>query len=320
MNSPLATIPLGRTDLAVTRLGLGTAPIGNLYAPVTDEQAVAVVHAALESGVRFFDTAPLYGDGASERRLGLALRGVPRAGVVISTKVGRSGIPNQWSRYDFSRDAVLRSFEASLTRLGTDYVDILHIHDPDDHERQALEEAFPTLAELRAQGAIRAIGAGMNQWQMLARFARAADFDCFLLAGRYTLLEQGALEFLALCRERGIGVLLGGVFNSGILATGPRAGAKYNYADAPPDVLERAGTIAAACERHGAPLATAAVQFVLAHPAVTTAVIGAVSPEEVRANVRAASAPVPAALWDELRAAGLIPPDAPTPASGTLSR
>jgi len=313
MTSALTTRPVGRTSIQVTRVGLGTAPIGNLYAPISDEQAVSVVKAALAAGVNLVDTAPLYGAGVSERRVGAALRDVPRERVVISTKVGRLVEPDGSIPFDYSRDAVLRSFEESLKRLGVDRIDILHIHDPDDHERQALDEAFPTLAELRAQGVIGAIGAGMNQWQMLERFARNADFDCFLLAGRYTLLEQTSLEFLELCRSRGIGVFLGGVFNSGILATGPRPGAKYQYADAPPEIMERARRLEQVCQRHGVPLATAAVQFAAAHPAVTALVLGAVAPQEFEANLRSLEAAIPTALWEELRAEQLIHPDAPFP-------
>lgn len=313
MTSALTTRPVGRTSIQVTRVGLGTAPIGNLYAPISDEQAVSVVKAALAAGVNLVDTAPLYGAGVSERRVGAALRDVPRERVVISTKVGRLVEPDGSIPFDYSRDAVLRSFEESLKRLGVDRIDILHIHDPDDHERQALDEAFPTLAKLRAQGVIGAIGAGMNQWQMLERFARNADFDCFLLAGRYTLLEQTSLEFLELCRSRGIGVFLGGVFNSGILATGPRPGAKYQYADAPPEIMERARRLEQVCQRHGVPLATAAVQFAAAHPAVTALVLGAVTPQEFEANLRSLEAAIPTALWEELRAEQLIHPDAPFP-------
>jgi D-threo-aldose 1-dehydrogenase len=313
MNPPLPTTPIGRTGITVARLGLGTAPLGNWHTPTSDEQAVAVVRAALAAGMNLVDSAPLYGAGLAERRLGAAIADLPRERVVISTKVGRLVQPDGGVIFDFSRDGVLRSHEASLKRLGVDRIDVLLIHDPDDHERQALDEAFPALAELRAQGAIGAIGAGMNQWQMLADFARNADFDCFLLAGRYTLLEQTSLEFLELCRTRGIGVFLGGVFNSGILATGPRPGAKFQYEDAPPAVLERAGHIEAVCRRHDVPLATAALQFAAAHPAVTALVVGGVTALEVETNRRALTSAIPGQLWDELRAEGLIHPEAPAP-------
>ena len=312
---PIPTTRLGRTDLMVTRLGLGTAPLANLYREIPESQAVELVQYALEHGINFIDTAPLYGAGASEHRVGLALQGVPRDSYVLATKVGRLISPSGEIYFDFSREGILRSFEDSLKRLQLDRVDILHIHDPDDHYQQALAEAFPTLAELRAQGVIQAVGAGMNQWEMLADFARNADFDCFLLAGRYTLLEQTSLdEFLPLCQAKGIGVILGGVYNSGILARGPQPGAKYNYADAPPEILERVRQLEAMCQRHGVPLKVAALQFPLAHPAVNTMVVGAESVEEVAENIAAFRTPIPTALWEDLRADGLIRKEAPVPA------
>ena len=301
---------VGGSGLRVTPVGLGTGSLGN----PPEEQAVATVHRALDRGVRFFDTAPYYGAGEAERRLGRALARVPRDSYVLATKVGRLVTTEGGVRYDLSRDAVLRSVEESLGRLGLDRVDILHIHDPDDHPREALDEAFPVLAELRAQGVIGAVGAGMNQWEMLAHFARNAPFDCFLLAGRYTLLEQGALpEFLPLCLERNIAVFLGGVLNSGILATGARPGARYNYDAAPPEVLAHVGRLEAACACHGVPLYAAAMQFPLAHPAITAVLTGAIAPAELDANLDALRLPIPAALWAELRAEGLLREDAPTP-------
>ena len=311
---PFAIVPLGSSQVRVTRIGLGTAPIGNLYGDGSDEQSRDVVRAALRTGSNLVDTAPLYGAGASERRVGAALAEVVREQVVVSTKVGRLVEPDGSVSFNYSRDGVLRSVEESLKRLGIDRIDVLHIHDPDDYERQALEEAFPTLAELRAQGVIGAIGSGMNQWQMLERFARQADFDCFLLAGRYTLLEQTSLGFLEYCRSRGIGVLLGGVFNSGILATGPRPGAQFQYADAPPAILERAAQLEVLCTLHGVSLPAAALQFALAHPAVTAVVLGAVTPAEFEANLQAAQVDIPAQLWADMRASGLIDPQAPQPA------
>ena len=305
---------VGRTRLEVPVLGLGCAPLGGLYAPVPEGDALATVRLCLESGVSFFDTAPFYGEGLSERRAGAALTGVPRDEYVLATKVGRLVLPEGGVRFDFSRDGVLRSVEESLGRLGLDRVDVLHIHDADRHYREALEGAFPALAELRRQGVIGAVGAGMNQWEMLADFARDADFDCFLLAGRYTLLEQGALEeFLPLCLEREIGVFLGGVYNSGVLASGAVPGAKYNYADAPPEVLERVRRLQEVCEHHGVPLNVAALQFPLAHPAVTSVVIGARSSAEMGANMGALREPIPAELWAELKAEGLLQEAAPTP-------
>ncbi len=197
--------------------------------------------------------------------------------------------------------------------MNTDYVDILHIHDPDNHQREALETAFPALAELRSQGVIKAIGSGMNQWQMLEHFARNADFDVFLLAGRYTLLEQTSLDFLQLCQAKGIGIFLGGVYNSGILASDLQAGAKYNYADAPEPIMVKARAIKALCDQYGVPLNVAALQFARAHPAVTALVVGAVSPAEVKTNLHSLGVAVPAALWQDLQVQGLIETDAPVP-------
>lgn len=314
---PVPTVTLGRPGFVASRLGLGTAPLAmpELFGNVAEEQAQATVRAALERGGRFFDTAPFYGAGGSEQRLGRALAGVPRDRYVLASKVGRLITAAGGVVFNYSRDGILRSVEDSLRRLQVDRIDILHIHDPDDHYRQALTEAFPTLADLRSQGVIKAVGAGMNQWQMLADLARHADFDCFLLAGRYTLLEQTALGFLSRCQSKGIHIFLGGVHNSGILATGPRPGARYNYAPAPPGVLERAGKLAAACARHGVALGTAALQFAAAHPAVAVTLTGAAAPAELEQNIAALQAPIPAALWAELRAEGLLDPAAPTPAA-----
>ena len=255
-------------------LGLGTAPLGGLYSPVSDDEAVEVIGAAWDRGIRFFDTAPLYGHGASERRLGAVLRGKPRDSFVVATKVGRllrrpeapapedayyKDTPPERPVFDFSHDGVMRSFEESLGRLGLDRIDILHVHDPDAHEAEAAGGALRALARLRAEGAIRAVGAGMNQWQMLARLAHTGGFDCFLLAGRYTLLDHSALaEFLPLCARRGIRVIAGGVYNSGLLAD-PRPGARFNYDEAPPGLVARAQLLAAACRSHGVELRAAAV-------------------------------------------------------------
>lgn len=310
----LTTAALGKNSLRVTNFGLGTAPLANLYNTVAEADAIATVQAAYTSGIRFFDTAPLYGLGASEERVGKALKDFPRDSYVISTKVGRvlhadrSGFV-----FDYSRDGVLRSLEGSLQRLGMDYVDILHIHDPDDHQLEALETAFPTLAQLRSQGVIKAIGAGMNQWQALEHFARNADFDLFLLAGRYTLLEQTSLGFLQLCQEKGIGIFLGGVYNSGILATGPGPGARYNYREAPEPIIQKTAAIKAVCDRYGVPLNVAALHFARAHPAVTALVVGAISPAEVQTNLHALERVVLPALWQELRTQGLIETAAPLP-------
>lgn len=313
----ISTVPLGgKNSLQVTNLGFGTAPIGNVTA-VADADADATIQRAYEVGIRLFDTAPLYGRGESELRIGRALQGVQRDSYVISTKIGRVlNAERSAFVYDFSYDGVMRSLEGSLQRLGTDHVEIVLVHDPDadtvDHEQDALDGAFPALRDLRRQGVIKAIGAGMNQWQMEQRFAQQADPDVFLLAGRYTLLEQTSLGFLKLCKEQGIGIFLGGVYNSGILATGPKENAQYNYANAPAPVLEKARKINAICERHGVPLNRAALHFARAHPTITSLVVGAVKPAEVEANVDALAAPMPAALWQDLRSAGLI--EAETPA------
>jgi D-threo-aldose 1-dehydrogenase len=294
-------------------MGFGSAPIGNTKA-VSVEQAVATIHYALEQGITLFDTAPLYGAGRAEEILGEALLGVPRSEFVLSTKVGRivdgrtTPLP-----FDYSRDGVLRSLEGSLKRLKLDQVDLLLIHDPDDYPEQALTEAFPTLEELRRDGVIRGIGAGMNQWQVLSRFAQEADFDCFLLAGRYTLLEQTSLDFLELCRRKGIGIMLGGVFNSGILAMGAVPGATFQYAAPSAEIVEKTNAIAAICTRHGVALNAAAIQFAQAHPAVSTLVIGAISPAEIAANLAARQFQLPAALWADLVEAGLVQADAPLP-------
>ncbi len=305
---------LGRTDLYVSRLGLGAAPLGNRQ-NVTDAQAIATVHAALEHGVRFVDTAPLYGAGTSERRLGLALAGVPRDSYVLSTKVGRLVTDDGSVVFDWSADGIRRSVEASLTRLKLDRVDILLMHDPDNHYEAALHDAYPVLDDLRRQGMIGAVGAGMNQWQLEADFARDANMDCFLLAGQYTLIEQTPLDtFLPMIAERGIGLYLGGVYNSGILAVGARTGATYNYRPAPDAIRERVARIEGVCTRHGVPLRAAALQFAAAHPAVTAPLFGAASPEEVREAIEGFQFPIPADLWDDLRAEGLIPAHAPVPA------
>lgn len=317
---------LGRSDIHVSALGLGTAPIGGLYEAVPESQARATVERAWEAGTRFFDTAPLYGHGLAERRLGAVLAQRPRDELVLATKVGRllrpgetetifHGIPPVQPVFDFSGPGIRRSLEESLERLGLDRVDIVHIHDPDDHADQALAESFPVLDELRREGVIRAVGAGMNQTQVLSRFAREADFDCFLVAGRYTLLDQSALdELLPLCVERGIGIIIGGVYNSGVLAR-PEVGATYDYAPAPAPVLERARALAAVCAAHDVPLMAAAIQFPFGHPAVASVLSGARSAAEVEQNERMARMSIPAALWDELKDRGLLAPNAPTPSS-----
>ncbi|MCX4728364.1 aldo/keto reductase [Streptomyces sp. NPDC090052] len=303
---------LGRTGLTVGRLGLGCAPLGNLYEPVPEQDAAGTVRAALAGGTRLFDTAPRYGNGVSEQRLGQALAGVPRSEVVVATKVGYL-LTDDGAEPDFSYDGTMRCLEESLTRLGLDRVDIAHVHDPDHHEQEALAGAFRALVELREQGVVSAVGAGMNQSAMLERIVARADVDCVLLAGRYTLLDQEALTgLLPACEARGVGVVLGGVYNSGLLAD-PRPGARYDYRTAEPHQVAAALAIAEICARHGVPMKAAALRFAWGHPAVSALVVGARTADEVRENLAMAQTTVPAGLWAELRAAGLLPQEVPTP-------
>jgi D-threo-aldose 1-dehydrogenase len=327
----LATRPLAHRPVRLTELSLGCAQLGNLYRAITDEQARATVDTAWEQDIRYFDTAPHYGLGLSERRLGSALAGRPRSEYVLSTKVGRLlepmssagqrddggfDVPATHRRvWDFSRDGVLRSLEQSLQRLGLDAVDIVYLHDPDEHRREVLDTAYPALEELRGQGVVSAIGAGMNQTAMLADFARHTDMDVLMLAGRYTLLEQSALDdLLPVCEQRGIGIVAAGVFNSGLLARrAPADGAKYNYDDAPEALVLRAQRMAEICERHGTSLPAVALAFPLAHPAVLSVCVGARSPEQIERNVELYRSGVPATVWGELQEQGLLRPDAPVP-------
>ncbi|ACZ90860.1 aldo/keto reductase [Streptosporangium roseum] len=310
--------------LSVSKYGFGAAPIGNLFTAVSDAEAGAAVDAAYDAGFRLFDTAPHYGLGLSERRLGAALAGRPRDSYALSTKVGRLLVPAPTGGpagrddqgfdvpadlrrvWDFSRDGVRRSLEESLLRLGLDAVDIVLIHDPDDHWEQAVSEAYPALAELRDQGVVKAVGVGMNQSEMLARFVRETGVDMVMLAGRHTLLDQsGEEELLPLCQERGVSVVAAGVFNSGLLATHDPSGT-YDYAPAPAPLLARARRIAAVCESHGATLPQAALAFPLRHPAVASVVVGARSAAEVARNAALTARPVPDDLWAELAAEDLI--------------
>jgi D-threo-aldose 1-dehydrogenase len=319
---------LGHSAVEITELSLGAAGIGNLYAPVGHDDALAAVDAAWEAGIRAFDTAPHYGLGLAERRLGEALRARPRDTYTLSTKVGRLlepcpadgddlahgfAVPADHRRvWDFSADGVRRGIEESLLRLGLDRVDVVHLHDPDDHEEAALRHAYPALEALRAEGVVRAIGAGMNQAAMLARFVRDTDIDAVLCAGRCTLLDQSALaELLPAAAARGRSVVVGGVFNSGLLAD-PRPGARFDYATAPPHLVERALRMKAVAERHGVPLRAAALHYPLGRPAVAGVVTGARSAAEVRDTADLLAVPVPPALYDEMRAEGLLR-DTPPP-------
>lgn len=307
------------------RLGLGCAQLGNLYHEIDDERALATVDAAWEAGVRYFDTAPHYGLGLSERRLGEALRGRRRDQYTISTKVGRLlvgdpsyaggmdtegfAVPATHRRvWDFSRDGIRRSLEASLARLGLDRVDVALLHDPEEHAEVALRTGFPALAELREEGVVGAIGAGSKDAAVLTRLVAECTPDVVLVAGRFTLLEQPARDtLLPACAAAGVEVLNAGVFNSGLLALpDPRADLPYEYGAAPAALVERARAIAAVCDRHGTTLPAAALAFAAAHPSVTAVIVGADSPEQVRRNAALAADPPPDALWAALRQAGLL--------------
>jgi D-threo-aldose 1-dehydrogenase len=337
---PTALRPVGRTSLRVTQFGFGTAPLGGFRDAVPEPDAIATIAAAYDGGVRLFDTSPYYGYGRAELRLGAALRDRPRAEFVLSTKIGRwmtpippgttvpgwraGGLPFA-PTFDYSYDGVHKSLEQSMLRLGMSRIDIVFIHDVDfwtirDHAlleqrfRQTMDGAYKALDELRRAGTIGAIGVGLNEADMSARFVRAGEFDCVLLAGRYTLLEQGALtDFLPLCTQRGVSVVIGGPFNSGILATGARPGARYDYGDPPPEVLDRVRRIEAVCARHAVPLPAAALQFPLGHPAVAAVIPGAMSRAEITGNLDLFRRPIPAALWAELRQEGLLHAAAPLP-------
>lgn len=336
--NPAERVPLGRTSVQVTRIGFGGAPLGNLFARVAEDDARGALAAAYDSGLRYFDTAPLYGHGLSETRMGEALSHRPRDSFVLSTKTGRllrrvAGnkidgdgyveMPPYEAVYDYSYDGTMRSVEQSLERLKLSRIDILYIHDIDvwthgaeqpRRYREAIGGAFPALDRLRNEGTVGAIGVGVNEWQVTERCARDADFDCFLLAGRYTLLEQEALSsFLPLCVTRKIGIVIGGAYNSGILATGAVEGAVYNYKPAPPAILKRVSRIEAVCKRHNVPLAAAALQFPLHHPAVASVIPGARTQGEVQSNLKLLATAIPDALWRDLKAEGLLREDAPVP-------
>lgn len=327
--------------LEFTELGFGAAPLGNLYRALTEEEAQATLQAAWDAGIRYFDTAPLYGLGLSETRLNHFLRGRKRQSYLLSTKVGRrlavcppeqrTGIgkffdtPSRREIYDYGYDGVMRSFEDSLERLGIDRVDILYAHDLDifTHGSKEASDAriaefmaggYKALLKLRDEGTVQAIGAGVNEWEVCQTLAEQGDFDLFLLAGRYTLLEQEALEtFLPLCEQRGIGIVIGGPYNSGILATGPKKGAFYNYNPAPPEIRKRVKAIETVCEKHDVRLVQAALRFPLVHPSVVSVIPGASRPEEVALNMDTLAAKIPPALWADLKTAGLMRQDAPVP-------
>lgn len=329
---------LGRSGVDVTTLSFGAAPIGNFIQPFTDAEARSMVDQSWDQGVRYFDTAALYGHGLSEYRLGHALRERPREDYVLATKVGRilrpaapgtfdSGLwqdtPPMAAVYDYTYDGVMRSFEDALQRLMTDHVEIVFMHDIDRYThgddqaevfKTAVEDGFRALVKLREEGVVRAVGVGVNEADVLAEAVRRTDCDAVLLAGRYTLLEQEPLDdLLPLCEKREIGVVLGGVYNSGILATGPREGAKFNYSSAPQDVMELAGRLEEVCRRHNVPLPAAAIQFAAAHPVVASVCIGSRTPAQQAGTADYLQREIPIDLWADLRAEGLIRPDAPTP-------
>ncbi len=328
---------LGRTGLEVSTIGLGAAVIGDLYENVNEASAIDTVLEALSGGINYIDTSPLYGHGLSEHRLGTALRHRPDTNVILSTKVGRvtdpfsapdpnsgyfGGAPHAVN-FDYSYDGTFRSLEQSLLRLGRDKVDLVLIHDlePEVHGdaygirfKEAIEGTVPALTQLRESGVIRGFGIGVNNADAAEQFAKETDLDAILIAGRYSLLEQPAISsLLPLSVERNIGVILGGVFNSGILATGAVPGARYNYADAPDPVLQKVAKLEAVCQRHGVELRHAALNFVFGHPAVSTVVLGASSHEEVRTQLDDFQHPVPTDLWEELKAEGLLAAEVPTP-------
>jgi D-threo-aldose 1-dehydrogenase len=327
-----------RSGLTFTALSFGAAPIGNFNGVFSDADAEDMISQAWDQGIRYFDTAPGYGNGLSEHRLGHALRMRDREEVVLSTKVGRVltptldapsvngqylDIPPFVADYDYSYDGVMRAVEQSMQRMLTDHFDVLFIHDCDRYTHgsaapelfhQAIVSAFPALESLREQQVVKAIGFGINEIDLMTEAVKATDADVCLLAGRYTLLEQEPLdELFPICEERGVGIVLGGVYNSGVLATGPVPGARFNYAPADENILAKAGQLEEVCRRHDVPLAAVALQFAYAHPAVVSACIGARNEKQQASNGELFELKLPGELWDDLRVAGLIRPDAPTP-------
>ncbi|MGR6467312.1 aldo/keto reductase [Rhizobium sp. PAMB 3182] len=330
-----------KTPVPLTRMGFGGAPLGNLYRKVSDEDAQSALLAAYDVGVRYFDTAPQYGLGRSEERFGKAMKVFGRDNIQLSTKIGRLlldcepdevtpeafvDVPQKRIVFDYTYDGVMRSYEASRGRMDIRNADILLVHDVDVFSQGSQEKSdakvrelfdgggYKALVELRDAGEIAAIGAGVNEWQVCERLLGLGDFDCFLLAGRYTLLEQEALDsFLPLCERRDVGIILGGPYNSGILATGAIEGAKYNYAPAPEPILERVRRIEEVCRAHDTRLIAAALQFVFGHPCVKTVIPGAVNADEVKANAKLMETRIPDAFWSDLKSQGLVRADAPLP-------
>jgi D-threo-aldose 1-dehydrogenase len=335
--NPSDKVKFGRVDLQVTPFGFGTAPIGNIFREIDEETSESMIQHAWEAGVRYYDTAPMYGHGLAELRTGHSLRWKDREDFVLSSKVGRILKPARkkdidyapWTNagrftmhFDYSYDGTMRSFEDSLQRLNLEYMDICFIHDIDVFTRgtdqpevfkAAMDGAWKALSKLRDEGVVKAIGVGVNEWEVCQAALEQRDFDCFLLAGRYTLLEQDSLDtFLPLCEARGAAVVVGGGFNSGILATGAVDGAKYNYAAAPADIMDRVRKIEAVCADYAVPLPAAALQFVVAHPAIPTFMAGTRTVEQLEQNLKWFSHPIPGDFWTTLKSKGLLREDAPT--------
>jgi D-threo-aldose 1-dehydrogenase len=328
-----STVRIGSTDLFVPRIGLGTASLGNFLEPMTDAEAIAVIRRALEAGIRYIDTAPLYGHGLAEQRVGHAIVGLPRSELVVSTKVGRllrEGAPRDESQYhlgspfyrdvpsagpvwDFSEKGIRTSVAESESRVGVDRFDILHLHDPDEHFTEASTTGYKALDAIRREGSVTAIGAGMNRTAVQAELVRHCDLDVVLVAGRYTLLDQSAMDdLLPACVERGVAVVIGGVFNSGVLVE-PAAGARFDYVPASAEVLERARLLQQVCRRHGVSLAAAALQFPLAHPQVCSVLLGPRSIAELDTNLGLLEVDIPPKLWRDLIEEGLLRDDVPIP-------
>jgi D-threo-aldose 1-dehydrogenase len=335
---PFEKRKFGRVDLEVTAFGFGTAPVGNIFREIEEKTSDDMFQCAWDAGIRYYDTAPMYGHGLSELRTGHSLRWKERNEYILSSKVGRVLYPAPkdsinyapWvnagrfrSEFDYSYDGTMRSFEDSLQRMGLEHLDIVFIHDIDRFTRgddqpqvfkTAMDGCWKALESLRSQGIVKAIGVGVNEWQVCQDALEQRDFDCFLLAGRYTLLEQEALNsFLPLCQARGAAVVVGGGFNSGILATGAVEGAKYNYAPAPQDVMDRVKRIEKICADYNVPLPAAALQFVVAHPAIPSFIAGTRTVEQLEKNLAWFSHPIPKEFWRDLKSRGLLREDAPVP-------
>ena len=336
--NPSDKVKFGRVDLQVTPFGFGTAPNGNIFREIDEETSDAMIQHAWDAGVRYYDTAPMYGHGLAELRTGHSLRWKDREDFVLSSKVGRILKPARkkdidfapWTnagrftmQFDYSYDGTMRSFEDSLQRLNLEYMDICFIHDIDVFTRgdeqpevfkAAMDGAWKALSKLRDEGVVKAIGVGVNEWEVCQAALERRDFDCFLLAGRYTLLEQDSLDtFLPLCEARGAAVVVGGGFNSGILATGAISNAKYNYAPAPAEIMGRVAKIEDVCAEFAVPLPAAALQFVVAHPAIPTFMAGTRTVQQLEQNLKWFSHPIPADFWTTLKSRGLLREDAPTP-------